>query len=265
MPSLVNRIRSALARRFLVNLRRATHRLPVQLETPVAARVLVIAPHMDDETIACGGTLLLHRRLGSAVRVVFVSDNSAGLRDATIAARVSTERRGEMARVQARLGFEFTEFGFPDGSLVRHEGAIATRIAEEIKAFAPDAVLAPFPFDGHADHQACALAAAEAMRSADWRGQVLAYEVWSALWPNLAVDIGGVADEKAELIRLYASQMNDRDYATAILGLNRYRGLQHRIEFAEAFHRCSPAQFLRLTACLDRVTSAPPIEYNEPR
>jgi Mn-containing catalase len=80
---------------------------------------------------------------------------------------------------------------------------------------------------------------------------VLAYEVWSTLWPNLAIDIGTVAEAKARLIRLYVSQMNDRDYAEAILGLNRYRGLQHRVAFAEAFHRCDAAQFRRLTACLD--------------
>ena len=254
MASLGNRIRSALARRFLVNLRRATHRLPVELETPVASRLLVIAPHMDDEVIACGGTLLLHRRLKSEVRIVFVSDSSAGIRDAAIAERVSAVRSAEMAQVRERLGIgSIAELGYPDGSLVRHEAAIAQSLADQIAAFAPERVLAPFPLDGHADHQACGLACAEAMRVSGWGGEVLAYEVWSTLWPNMAINIGEVADEKAALIRLYASQMNDRDYVSAILGLNRYRGLQHRIEYAEAFHRCSPAQYHQLTACLDRV------------
>lgn len=249
-----HQFRSALARRFLVGLRRATHRMPVRLEAPVAARVLVIAPHMDDESIACGGTLLLHRGLGSTVGVVFVSDSTAGIADAAVAAQVAALRRAEMARVRSALGLaSVVELGFPDGALVRHEAEIGARLAEQIAAFAPDQIFVPFPFDGHADHQACALATAAAMQRAGWAGEVLAYEVWSALWPNLAVDIGTVADEKAALIRLYASQMADRDYAGAILGLNRYRGLQHRIAFAEAFHRCTPAQFRELTACLDRL------------
>ena len=72
MQTLSNRVRSAFARRFLLSLRRATHRLPVQLETLQRQRVLVIAPHMDDEVIGCGGALLLHRALQSEVRVVFV-------------------------------------------------------------------------------------------------------------------------------------------------------------------------------------------------
>ncbi len=255
MQTISNRLRSAFARRFLIALKRATHRLPVQLESVRRARVLVLAPHFDDESIACGGTLLLHRAAGSDVRIVFVSDSAGGGGDAAIGAQVSALRRLEMAQARSALSLaaeDVVELGFPDGSLVRHEPAIAERLAETLKAFRPEQVLCPFPVDAHADHQATALAFARASELSGWNGEVLAYEVWSTLWPNLAIDIGSVAQAKAALIRLYASQMGDRDYAEAILGLNRYRGLQHRVAFAEAFHRSDAAQFRRLTACLDR-------------
>jgi len=254
MPTLADRLRTALARRFLVNIKRASHRMPVQLEAPVTGRILVIAPHMDDEAIACGGTLLLHKALGSAVRVVFVSDSCSAVRDPAIADRVRALRRAEMLRAREVLAPDsIAEFDFPDGSLVRHEAAIAARLVDELATFAPTQVLCPFPVDGHADHQACALAFAAATAAAGWQGEVLAYEVWSPLWANVAFDIGTVAEAKRALIGLYASQMADRDYASAMLGLNRYRGLQHRVSFAEAFHRCTPAQFRRLSACLDRL------------
>ncbi len=254
MQSFAHRLRSAVARRFLVAIKRASHRMPVQLDAPVAGRILVIAPHMDDEVIACGGTLLLHKALGSAVRIVFVSDSSSAIRDLVIAEKMRAIRRAEMQQVQAALGFgPALELGFPDGSLVQHEPAIAARLVDALRAFGPTQVLCPFPVDGHADHQACALAFAAATGSAGWQGEVLGYEVWSPLGANLAIDIGSVADEKARLIRLYASQIGDRDYAAGVLGLNRYRGLQHRVAFAEAFHRCTPAQFRQLTACLDRL------------
>lgn len=253
MQTLSNRLRSAFARRFLLSLKRATHRLPVQLETLRRERVLVVAPHMDDEVIACGGTLLLHRALQSDVRVVFVSDSAGPSGDATVAANLRRIRRAEMLQVRDMLALgSVEELLFADGALMRHEEAIALRLADELRTFRPDQVLCPFPADGHADHQASALAFGAATRLAGWQGAVLAYEVWSTLWPNMAVDIGAVADEKATLIRTYASQMGDRDYASAILGLNRYRGLQHRVDFAEAFHRCDAAQFRTLTACLDR-------------
>lgn len=255
MQSIANRLRSALARRFLLSIRRASHRMPVQLEAPTRSRVLVVAPHMDDEVIGCGGTLLLHQALRSSVRVVFVSDSSTGASDAAVADRIRAIRRAEMLRVRAALELDsITELGFPDSRLIHHEMPIAQGLAAEIGAFAPTQIFCPFPVDGHADHQACAYALGHATQITGWRGEIMAYEVWSALWPNLAVDIGTVAPQKAALIGLYASQLSDRDYASAILGLNRYRGLQHRIEFAEAFHCSGVEAFRELTQLLDRLS-----------
>ena len=194
--AVVDRVRDALARRFFVALKRATHRMPVRLEVPVRGRILVVAPHMDDEAIACGGTLLLHRELGSEVRVVFVSDSSTGARDPAIAERIRAMRRAEMEQVAAALGLAgVVELGFPDGALVRHEPAIAKRLAELLRDFKPAEVFCPFPVDAHADHQAAAIATARAARLAEWPGEIVAYEVWSALWPNRAVDIGTVAEQ----------------------------------------------------------------------
>ena len=256
MQTIANRLRSAFARRFLLSLRRATHRLPVQLETLRRQRVLVVAPHMDDEVIGCGGTLLLHRTLGSEVRVVFVSDSSGAVDDPRRAQTLRDIRHGEMMQVSDVLALgSVVELGFADGSLMNHEERIAAQLAEELRTFRPEQVLCPFPADGHADHQATAVAVGRATRLAGWQGEVLAYEVWSTLWPNMAIDIGGVADEKARLIRMYASEMGDRDYAAAVLGLNRYRGMQHRVELAEAFHRCDAVQFRALTACLESFDS----------
>ena len=51
------------------------------------------------------------------------------------------------------------ELDFADGALMRHEEAIASRLAEELRTFRPAQVLCPFPADGHADHQASAVGA----------------------------------------------------------------------------------------------------------
>ncbi len=257
MPSISNRLRTALARLSYIALKRASQRMPMELVAPVRSRVLVVSPHMDDEVMACGGSLLLHRQLHSDVRVVYVSDSTAGLRDPVAAGRLHATRHAEMTEVRAVLQLDSViELGFPDGKLVRYEREIAERLAQELKEFAPTLVFCPFPLDGHGDHQACAFALSAAARLAGWHGDVLAYEVWSALTPNIAIDIGSVVEQKAELIRMYTSQMEDRDYASAFIGLNRYRGLPHRVAFAEAFHRCTPKQFSALAASLNSSPSA---------
>lgn len=247
-------LRGALARRFLLKVKRATHRAPARLIAPSAERVLVIAPHMDDEAIGCGGTLALLREQGAEVHIVFASDSSAGLTDAALAERLAEVRRGEAERVRSFMGFtSIIELGLPDGRLHQCEEDLASKLAERIRTLRPDLIFAPFPADAHSDHMACAAALASAAMSTDSGADILAYEVWTPLWPNVAVDISAVADRKEQAIRLYASQQADRDYAGAVLGLNRYRGLALEVDCAEAFHRTTPAGFADLCSLLDKL------------
>jgi LmbE family N-acetylglucosaminyl deacetylase len=241
-------LRGGLARRFLLKLKRATHRCPAELIVPSARRVLVVAPHMDDEVIACGGTLLLLRENGAEIHVVFATDSSA---DAGLS--LTEIRRKEARQVSERLGFVSTELGFPDGQLHRNEDALAKRLAEQLRRIEPELIFCPFPADAHSDHMSCAAAVASAALDASSEATILAYEVWTPLWPNVVVDISSVAERKEEAIRLYESQVEDRDYASAAIGLNRFRGLPHSVAFAEAFYRASAANFARLTRLLDEI------------
>ena len=44
----------------------------------LADRVLVFAPHADDEVFGCGGTLAFHTERGDPVRVVILTDGAGG-------------------------------------------------------------------------------------------------------------------------------------------------------------------------------------------
>jgi len=246
-------LRAALARRFLIKLKRATHRAPAELIVPTARRVLVVAPHMDDEVIPCGGTLILLAEQGTQIHVIFATDSSAGLQSAEAAEALTTTRRAEAKQVARQIGFVSTELGFPDGQLHRHERALAKRLAQQLEQLQPDVIFCPFPADAHSDHMSCAAALAVAASEAKCGATIFAYEVWTPLWPNVAVDISRVAKRKEEAIRLYRSQIDDRDYAAAALGLNRFRGLPHSVAVAEAFLRASPAEFARLARLLDEI------------
>lgn len=185
--------------------------------------------------------------------MVFVTDSTAGVSDPEVAQRLKSVRRNESAQVAEAMRFEsVVHLDLPDGRLVQHEEPLVRQLMDQIQSFKPDIIYCPFPGDGHADHQVCALAVADAAVQTGWQGKIYAYEVWTALWPNIMVDISGQAEEKERLIRLCVSQMENLDYASGTLGLNRYRGLQHRVAYAEAFYACRAREFQDLANLLNQ-------------
>jgi len=133
-------------------------------------RVLIIAPHPDDDVIACAG-LLMH---AEAARILFVTDGERNpwpqrvkLRKLFIGDRDreawAAMRRRETLESLARLGIEGScarFLGFPDQRLMslarRGERAPSIAIADEIRDFAPTLIVSPSTFDAHYDHRAIA-------------------------------------------------------------------------------------------------------------
>ena len=65
------------------------------VEKPEGQRVLVIAPHPDDDVIGCGGTIRLHRRLGHSVFILYLSDGERGIKN------MNPIKTAELRRVEA--------------------------------------------------------------------------------------------------------------------------------------------------------------------
>lgn len=241
---IVGRIKKWGAMRLLRRVHRITHRMPAGRRVVKPGRVLILAPHMDDEVISPGGTLALHKAAGGTVGVVYVSD-SAGDPDQTKQASETAIRKVESETCAKAMGFEIVGFlDFPDGSLSRHEPAIAERLRKIIADWKPTEIWAPFPTDHHRDHQAVAASLAAAL--GDWQGEVWGYEGWSTLWPNAFIDITQVLALKRAGIECHASQLAGMGYVEAALGLNRYRGLKAHVEYAEAFYVADAREYVRL-------------------
>ncbi|ACA60552.1 PIG-L deacetylase family protein [Candidatus Desulforudis audaxviator] len=110
-------------------------------------RILVFAPHPDDETIAAGGYIYGARRAGAAVRMVLVTDgNRHGLKE---------HRYREFRNAAKILGVSPAElrfWGYPDGALYAHRGSLPERVRAELENFEPTVVVAAHPADRHPDH-----------------------------------------------------------------------------------------------------------------
>lgn len=138
-------------------------------------RVMVIAPHPDDETLATGGLLQQAVAAGAAVRVIFATsgDNNPwpqriierrwGIGDAD-RVRWGARRRSEALAALSCLGIpasstvflSYTDQGITEILLTRGEGPIL-RLATEITNWHPTLLVAPSALDIHPDHSALAV------------------------------------------------------------------------------------------------------------
>ena len=221
-------------------------------------RLLVLAPHPDDEIIGCGGLVALHLRDGRRVRVVVATDGGE--------AGEPAERQRESRAALASLGDAEIEFlNFPDRHLDSNGFAAALR--DILVDFRPDLIAAPSAIEIHPDHLAlaralCDVVARDAALFADLAvARVAFYEVSHPLRPNALVDITSVADAKYAAIALHATQLAFRDYVAYARGLNAYRGmsLPAEVKFAEAYY-VVPLPELRTTpfSALRAAMAAPP-------
>ena len=227
---------------------------------PGAERLLVLAPHMDDETIGCGGTLARHVRAGATARVVFLTDGRAGsgaLGKLSGAARRAAEtelvatRKAEAHLALQILGIAACSFLDAQDGMLADDRNVAAGLREILADERPELVYVPHFLEQHPDHCAANQVLFEALRGLSLNAQVLAYEVWTPLLPNCLVKIDEVLELKRHALSQYRSQLADLDYAHTALALNAYRsaalsGNQGR--YAEAFCSMSLPQYQRLYA-----------------
>lgn len=218
---------------------------------PGSQRVLVLAPHMDDETIGCGGSIALHARAGARVTVVFLTDGrngGGGLGALSGAAREKKQkelievRKQEAAAALEILGVKDMRcLGVCDGELARSVESAAERLVSVLAEVQPDLVYLPFFTDEHPDHRATSEVLLFAAAGLQSRFTCVGYEVWTPLFPNCIVNIDATAGTKERALEKYASQLQDGDYLRAAMGLSAYRSiglLGARDSYAEAFFMC---------------------------
>lgn len=170
---------------------------------PPAQRILVLAPHPDDESLSCGGTIAHYVRNGAVVSLLVFSDGAAIEEPDGQQADVVAAREREMATATTILGLQQVQtVGLPDGHLTSHTVQVHEAIQQQLVTFQPDLVLAPSPMDGHADHATVGRMALHLFRHTP--GWALAfYEGLTPVRFNTLVEITEVAAIKEKAIRCY--------------------------------------------------------------
>lgn len=171
-------------------------------------RLLVLAPHPDDESLAAGGAIQAALAAGGAVAVVVATDGDDNpwpqrrlerrwRIDAAARARWGARRCDEARAALHLLGVPpeaQTFLHWPDqgltAALVGRGAECIAALAAQLDAFAPTRVIAPVRNDTHPDHSALRLMldAALCRRSAAAGAvEVLGYRVHGGLAPGARV------------------------------------------------------------------------------
>ncbi len=189
----------------------------VQVPADIAAtgRVVIVAPHPDDEVFALGGLMALLEWSGIEVEIVAVSDGEASHASSTLisAFQLREVRSGETQRAYELLGVHPQRYrlGLPDSNISAHAQTLTELLSVRCQGAA--AIFAPLETDGHPDHDACGAASIAASRETGvplWQ-----YSVWSRLHPERIVQgtpcrvrlPSEVRSRKDQAVRVYTSQL----------------------------------------------------------
>jgi N-acetylglucosamine malate deacetylase 1 len=201
--------------------------MPVSVGDFFAGSGLIMVPHMDDEVLACGGTMALLPNK-AAWHVVYATDGMGSpepvlpWRD-KVSPDLGRIRQAEARAATALLGLPPENVHFlnlPDGRLRRHTPALRQALLQRVARLQPDHLLAPFRYDRHPDHLALNHTVMRLVQEGAFRGALTEYFVyhrWRLLpagdvrryvRPGLLhqIDVTAVSAQKREALDCFKSQ-----------------------------------------------------------
>lgn len=212
--------------------------------------IAIIAPHADDETLGCGGTVARHVAAGDRVHWILMTrmEDSPRWTPAQAAGR-----RKILDKVTRYLGFESRlELPFAPASLDQAPvGTVVEELGKAFDAVRPSALYIPHAGDAHTDHRVAASAAFSAAKSfrRPFIRSVLAYETVSetefsskkhapAFDAQVFIDVSRYLARKLKAFSLYAGEGGAPPFprsAENIRALASFRGATAGVRYAEAF------------------------------
>jgi len=210
-------------------------------------KIVVIAPHPDDEVLGLGATISRFTSMNVEVSVLVVSGHLPPLYD---------QRSFDLTKKEAEKSFEImnvSNWKFLEiPATTVHQVPVTElngKINDFLKLHNPDWVFIPFP-DRHIDHRTIFDASVVSCRpnNKNCPKVVLAYETLSethwnvpgiepAFIPDLFIDTSNYMKQKEKALNSYNSQIdgNQSRSVEACMALAKFRGSQNGCDYAEAF------------------------------
>ena len=198
--------------------------LDLQLLT---GKIVIVAPHMDDEALACGGLIAkLPRKDG--VHIIYATDGMKSPapifpgRD-TISPDLGKTRMQESIGAMKLLGIPDRNLHFlclPEAELKKHISSLRNLLRDKIRTIAPKQILVPFRYDRHPDHLTVNHAVVSEVQEGFLQAQLIEYFVYFRwrLMPKrdirryirpqflFKLEVGDVAKQKRQALDCFTSQ-----------------------------------------------------------
>jgi LmbE family N-acetylglucosaminyl deacetylase len=194
---------------------------------PLTGKIVIVAPHMDDEALACGGLIakLPHK---DGVHIIYVTDGMKSPapiipgRD-KISPDLGKTRMQESIEAMKILGVPEQNLHFlclPEAQLRKHISSLRNLLRDTIRRITPTHIFVPFRYDRHPDHLAVNHAIVSGFRHGDTQPQLIEYFVYYRwrlmpqrdirryIRPHLLfkLETGDVSQQKRQALDCFTSQ-----------------------------------------------------------
>lgn len=212
-------------------------------------KIVILAPHPDDETIGCGGTLLKHIAQGHEVHWIILTQMSPEL----YTSQQREARDQTIKEVKKMYGFtSISQLKFNTSTLEDIEfSRILDKVEKVFQKIKPSVVYLPYPNDAHSDHKIVyrvGVACSKWFRH-PYVEKVLVYETLSetnfpqnitsgSFNPNYYVNISEYLNDKLKIMDLYDSELGDHPFPRSIKAVESLavlHGSTSGYDYAEAF------------------------------
>ena len=210
------------------------------------SKILVIAPHPDDETLGCGGTLLKHKSNGDEIHWLICTSidethNYYKTREDEIKKVTNIYKFDTVHNLKLKTT-QVDEYTMSE---------LVSKISKIINEVKPNILYLPFKADVHSDHRKIFEAAYSCTKSFRYPFIKKIYMMESlsetefslitkddSFVPNVFVDISDYMDKKIGAMKVYKSEIGNHPFPRSeknIRALATYRGATSSCDYAESF------------------------------
>jgi len=218
-------------------------------------KIMLVAAHPDDELLGSAGTLLLFKKKGYKIKIIFLSDGESSREVGKKKLyKLINKRKKQAIKISKLCKFEEPMFAeFPDNRLDTVPILkIIKFIENEIRKFKPKILITHNENDLNIDHKLAFKAVITATRPSTktFIQSIYCFETPSSTEnnfsrlkvnfnPNLYFDISKFLNKKIKLLKIYKDEIKKYPHSRSLEGIKvlaKYRGTQIGVKYAEAFY-----------------------------